>query len=74
MGVIAFLIVVLALVVLGFGLMIGLIFGVIILMMAIFVVFLPKMRQGKKSSDAAKELPFALRQDGYRITCRHRVT
>ncbi len=62
MGLIAFAVVVLALVVLGFGLMIGLIFGVIILMMAIFIVFLPQMRKGKKSSDSAKELPFALRQ------------
>jgi flagellar protein FlaJ len=62
MGLIAFAVVVLALVVLGFGIMIGLIFGVIILMMAIFIVFLPQMRKGKKSSDAAKELPFALRQ------------
>ena len=62
MGVIAFAVVVLALVVLGFGIEIGLVFGIIILMMAMFIVFLPKMRAGRKSSDAAKELPFALRQ------------
>jgi flagellar protein FlaJ len=62
MGLIAFAVVVLAVVVLGFGIEIGLIFGIIILMMAIFLVFLPQMRKGQKSSEAAKELPFALRQ------------
>ncbi len=62
MGLIAFAVVVLALVVLGFGILTGLVFGIIILMMAIFIVFLPKMRSGQKSSEAARELPFALRQ------------
>ena len=62
MGGVSFALVVVVLAVLGFGIEIGLVFGVIILMMAIFIVFLPKMRQGRKSSDAARELPFALRQ------------
>lgn len=62
MGGVSFALVVIILAVLGFGFEIGLVFGVIILMMAIFIVFLPKMRQGRKSSDAARELPFALRQ------------
>lgn len=62
MGGLSFALVVVILVVLGFGIEIGLVFGIIILMMAIFIVFLPKMRQGSKSSEAARELPFALRQ------------
>lgn len=62
MGGISFALVVVILVVLGFGIEIGLVFGIIILMMAMFIVFLPRMRQGRKSSDAARELPFALRQ------------
>lgn len=62
MGGVSFALVVIVLAVLGFGIEIGLVFGVIILMMAIFIVFLPRMRQGRKSSDAARELPFALRQ------------
>lgn len=61
-GGVAFAVVVVALVVLGFGIEIGLVFGILVLMMAIFIVFLPNMRRGRKSSDAAKELPFALRQ------------
>ncbi len=62
MGAVAFALVTVILAVLGFGIEIGLVFGIIILMMAIFIVFLPKMRRGRKSSDAARELPFALRQ------------
>ena len=62
MGGVSFALVVIVLAVLGFGIEIGLVFGVIILMMAMFIVFLPKMRQGRKSSEAARELPFALRQ------------
>lgn len=62
MGAVSFALVVVVLVVLGFGIEIGLVFGIIILMMAIFIVFLPRMRKGSKSSEAARELPFALRQ------------
>lgn len=62
MGAVSFALVVVVLVVLGFGIEIGLAFGMIILMMAIFIVFLPKMKSGSKSSEAARELPFALRQ------------
>lgn len=62
MGVVSCAVAVLALVVLGFGIEIGLIFGVLILLMAIFIVFLPRLQSSSKSSDAAKELPFALRQ------------
>lgn len=62
LGGVSFAMVVVALVVLGFGIETGLIFGILILMMAIFIVFLPNMRRGRKSSEAARELPFALRQ------------
>lgn len=62
MGGVSFAVVVIALVVLGFGIEVGLVFGVIVLLMAIFIVFLPNMRKGRKSSEAARELPFALRQ------------
>jgi flagellar protein FlaJ len=62
MGGVSFALVVIVLVVLGFGIEIGLVFGIIVMMMALFIVFLPRMRKGRKSSDAARELPFALRQ------------
>lgn len=62
MGGVSFAIVVVALVVLGFGIEVGLVFGVIVLLMSIFIVFLPNMKKGRKSSEAARELPFALRQ------------
>lgn len=62
MGGVAFIVVVVTLAVLGFGIEIGLVFGIIILMMAMFIVFLPRMRKGGRSSEAARELPFALRQ------------
>lgn len=62
MGGVSFALVVIVLVVLGFGIEIGLVFGIIVMMMALFIVFLPRMRKGSKSSAAARELPFALRQ------------
>lgn len=62
MGGVSFATVVVVLVILGFGIEIGLVFGIVILMMSIFIVFLPKMQSGRKSSEAARELPFALRQ------------
>ncbi|MCE5213684.1 MAG: type II secretion system F family protein [Methanobacterium sp.] len=62
LGGVSFALVVIVLVILGFGIEIGLVFGIIIMMMALFIVFLPRMRKGRKSSDAARELPFALRQ------------
>ena len=62
MGGVSFAIVVVVVVVLGFGIEIGLVFGIIILMMSMFIVFLPKMKKGRKSSEASRELPFALRQ------------
>ncbi len=62
MGGVSFALVVIVLVVLGFGIEIGLVFGIIVMMMALFIVFLPRMRKGSKSTAAARELPFALRQ------------
>lgn len=61
-GGVSFAVIVVAVVALGFGVEIGLILGFIILLMSMFLVFLPKMRKGRKSSEAARELPFALRQ------------
>jgi archaeal flagellar protein FlaJ len=61
-GGISFAIVFVVVLALGFGFEIGLIFGALILMMAIFFVFLPSMQKGRKSSEASRELPFALRQ------------
>lgn len=62
MGGVSFAVMVVVLVVLGFGIEIGLVFGVLILMMSLLIVFLPRMKKGNKSSAAARELPFALRQ------------
>lgn len=59
---VSFALIVAVVVALGFGIEIGLVFGVIILMMALFIVFMPKMQRGRKSSAAARELPYALRQ------------
>lgn len=61
-GGISFALVVVIIVILGFGIEIGLVFGVIILMMSLFIFFLPRLRKGAKSSEASRELPFALRQ------------
>ncbi len=62
MGGISFAVVLVAVTVMGFGIEIGLIVGILIFMMALFIFLLPRMKQGSKSSEAARELPFALRQ------------
>jgi archaeal flagellar protein FlaJ len=61
-GVVAFAVIFVAMVILGLGIEIGLIFGVLMLLMAGIIVYLPKMRTGSKSTEASRELPFALRQ------------
>jgi flagellar protein FlaJ len=48
--------------VLGFGIEIGLVFGMLIFLMSVMIIFLPKMQKGKKSNEASRELPYALRQ------------
>ncbi len=62
LGLVSFVIVFIAMVVLGFGMEIGLVFGLLIFMMSGVIVFLPKLQSGKRSQEAARELPFALRQ------------
>lgn len=62
MGGISFVLVLVIMTVLGFGILMGLVFGMLIFLMAIFLVFLPKLQKGKKSSEASRELPYALRQ------------
>lgn len=61
-GVISFVVVFMLMVVLGFGIIIGAVFGLIILMMSIVFVFLPNIKKGSRSNEASRELPFALRQ------------
>ncbi|NYB51469.1 MAG: type II secretion system F family protein [Methanobacteriaceae archaeon] len=61
-GVFSFAIVFTIIVILGFGVEIGLVFGIIILLMTMFIVYLPKIKTGGRSTAASKELPFALRQ------------
>jgi len=61
-GGISFGVVFIAMVVLGFGVEIGLVFGAIILLMAMFIVYLPKIQTGGRSTAASREIPFALRQ------------
>jgi len=61
-GGISFVVVFMLMVVLGFGIVIGAVFGLIILMMSAVFVFLPNIRRGTRSNDASRELPFALRQ------------
>ena len=62
MGITAAVILIVAVVVLGFGVEIGLVIGILVFLMSAVIVFLPKLQSGKKSSEASKELPFALRQ------------
>ena len=62
MGAVSFVLVMVIMVVLGFGIEIGLVFGMLIFLMSAMIVFLPKLQKGKKSSEASKELPYALRQ------------
>lgn len=62
MGAISFILVMVVMIVLGFGVVIGFVFGMLIFFMSVMIVFLPKLQKGKKSSEASKELPYALRQ------------
>jgi flagellar protein FlaJ len=61
-GVLSFAVVFTVIVVLGFGIEIGLVFGIIILLMTMFIVYMPKIKSGGRSTAASRELPFALRQ------------
>jgi flagellar protein FlaJ len=62
MGIVSFAVVFVALLALGFGFEIGLVFGILILFMSMFIVYLPKIQSGGRSTAASRELPFALRQ------------
>ena len=62
MGGISFVVVLMLMIVLGFGIVIGAVFGFIILLMAGGIVFLPNLQKGSRSNEASRELPFALRQ------------
>lgn len=62
MGAVSFVVILVLMVGLGFGIEIGLVFGLLIFFMSAIIVFLPKLQSGKRSSEASKELPFALRQ------------
>ncbi len=62
MGAVSFVLVIVVMTVLGFGIEIGLVFGMLIFFMSIVITFLPKLQKGKKSSEASRELPYALRQ------------
>ncbi len=62
MGAVAFVVVMILMIALGFGIEIGLVFGMLIFLMSAVIVFLPKLQSGSRSSEASRELPFALRQ------------
>lgn len=62
MGGVSFALVVVIMVVLGFGIEIGLVFGLAIFMMSVVIIFLPNLQKGKRSNEASRELPYALRQ------------
>jgi len=61
-GAISFIVVFMLMIVLGFGILFGAVFGLIILMMSVVIVFLPNIKKGSRSNEASRELPFALRQ------------
>ncbi len=50
------------LIALGFGIAIGLVFLILVFFMSIVILFLPNLQKGKKSAEASRELPYALRQ------------
>ncbi len=62
MGAVSFVLVMVVMTVLGFGIEIGIVFGMLIFLMSVMIIFLPKLQKGKKSNEASKELPYALRQ------------
>ncbi|HOI40665.1 MAG TPA: type II secretion system F family protein [Methanobacterium sp.] len=62
MGVLGFAVIFTVVVLLGFGVEIGLVFGILILLMTMFIVYLPKIQKGGRSTSASKEIPYALRQ------------
>ncbi len=61
-GGISFVVVFMLMIILGFGILIGGVFGFIVLFMSIILVFLPNMKSGSRSNEVSRELPFALRQ------------
>ncbi len=62
MGGISFVVVFMLMIILGFGIVIGAVFGLVILMMSVVLVYLPNIKKGSRSNEASRELPFALRQ------------
>jgi archaeal flagellar protein FlaJ len=62
MGGISFVVVFMLMIILGFGIIMGAAFGLIILMMSVVLVYLPNIKSGSRSNEASRELPFALRQ------------
>ncbi|MBI5679984.1 MAG: type II secretion system F family protein [Methanobacterium sp.] len=62
MGAVSFVVILILMTALGFGIEIGLVFGLLVFLMAGVILFLPRLQKGKKSSEASRELPFALRQ------------
>jgi archaeal flagellar protein FlaJ len=62
MGSISFVVVFMLMIVLGFGILVGGVFGLIILMMSVVIIYLPNIKKGSRSNEASRELPFALRQ------------
>ena len=62
MGAVSFVVIFSLIIALGFGFEIGLVFGMLVFFMSAIIVFLPKIRTGRRSSDTTRELPFALRQ------------
>jgi len=62
LGVVSGLILLLITVTLGFGLDIGLILMFVVMSLSGILIFAPKLQKGRKSSEASRQLPFALRQ------------
>jgi len=62
MGVASFVVVFVVIAGLGFGLEIGLVFGMVVMLMSVLIIFLPKLQTGRRSAEASRELPYALRQ------------
>ena len=62
MGVITAALIFTVIVIMGMSVVIALVFSILILLMTMFIVYLPKIQVGGRSTAASRELPYALRQ------------
>lgn len=72
LGAISFVVVFGAVVVLGFGVELGLAFGLVVFMMAMILIFLPNIQKGKKPMKPQRT-PICIEANGNRVKRRNRT-